>query len=100
MAYQFYTEDEHDESLVSWFAGLERDHAHHTRDLARWEAILADATITPVLRRRMTELQRQTSERLHEVTHLIEKTTPQLPPAPRLAAAYARLLARATARTG
>lgn len=96
MEYQFLTEEEQHDMLVQYAAAQERDHYLHTVNLARFETILADAALTPTFRSRVEQLRKETTDRLHEVTHLLEKTRAQFPDATKVHAAHARLIAQIT----
>lgn len=100
MEYLTLTEDEQHEMLVQTLAAQERDHWMHSINAERFAAILADPTLTPQFRKRIGDLHSQTRDRIHEVTQIIEKLRPQLPPEEKIRAVHARLLDRAATVKG
>lgn len=97
MEYLTLTEDEQHDMLVATLAAQERDHWMHTVNAARFTAILADPGLTPHFRQRMKELLAQTQDRIQEVTQILDKLRPQLPPPAQITAAHQRLQAAAEA---
>lgn len=95
MEYLTLTEDEQHEMLVQTLASQERDHWMHTVNAERFEAILLDSTLTPHFRTRIVELLKQTRDRIHEVTQILEKLQPQLPPKEKILEVQQRLTAKA-----
>jgi hypothetical protein len=91
MDYQVLTEEEQHDMLLGTLYAQERDHWLHTVNKERYEAILADKTISQAFRSQVQNLLQQTDARIHEVTHIIEKLRPQLPPAEHLQAAVVRI---------
>jgi hypothetical protein len=91
MIYQVLTEAEQHDMLLGTLYAQERDHWLHSVNKERFQAILADPTITKTFRSQVQILLEQTDARLHEVTQIIEKLRPQLPQAEQLHAALLRI---------
>lgn len=92
--YKLIDSDDQDDTLIAFYVAQERDHAAHTLNLVRFETILADASITPEFRARVTQLKAETESRLNEVTAILNASEPTLPVQGRLTAAKARLKAK------
>lgn len=97
LPYEFLAEEDQHDQLIATFAAWEHDHWQHTTNKERFEAILADTTISPSLRQWIQQLLNDTRDRLHQVEHLMAKTRPQLPTGEKYDAAKARHLARVAA---
>lgn len=93
MEYLTLTDDEKHDIQISYLAAQERDHYCHTINKERFETILKDPQVSPDLRRRTQELLSQTKDRLHEVTHYMEKMRAALPETPHREAALTRFQA-------
>lgn len=93
ITYQFLTEEEKHDMIVPFLHAQERDHYAHSINKERYERILLDKTLTPQFRSRIQDLLNQTNDRLHEVTHIMEKTRAQLPAPEAVEAAKQRMLA-------
>ena len=90
MDYQVLSQDEQDDIIVSFMLSQERDKYCHSLNLERYTEMLKTLEAGP-WRDRVTKLKDDTVSRLAEVDSIIAVTTPQMPPAERLAAAIARL---------
>lgn len=93
VVYVAITEEQRHDTIVAYFAGQEFDHWQHSLAIERFTAMLTDPLFPPALRGRYEDLLQQTRERLCEVTHLMEKTRPQLPTPDQIDASKARLRA-------
>lgn len=91
MEYLTLTEEEKHDMMVQFLQAQERDHYWHNVNRDRYTAILADSSVNPTFRKRIQQLLNETEERIHEVTHLMDKTKAALPAEEHVEAAKMRL---------
>jgi hypothetical protein len=94
--YKMLTEEEKDDTKVSFLLGQERDKFSHELNLERFNLMLKTLPPGP-FRDRIQQLKTDTESRLVEVNGIIAASEAQMPALESIAAAKVRLAAKETA---